>query len=172
MAPKSNVVTNELLLNIEADAPQIYAKTDIGLLPTGQSGEIPAALMNFAVPRSSRKRALAVQLALFIADKRNQLALVEEVPLLPSVIVSENELLARRGEDKLRTKALRCSFAQLPRARDFALGLQNSSDLEKAVKEAVEMTFYGQGTVQEALSAAEKQWNSIAAADIKGNCHE
>lgn len=157
----------QLLLNIEADAPQVYAQTDIGLLPVGASGEIPAALMNFVVPRSSAKRQLAIQLALFLTNKPNQLRLVREVPLLPSVIVSEQELLGERSDDALRLKALRYSLEQLPRARDFSLGLQSAPDLEKIVKEAVETAFYGQSAPQEALNSAENQWNSLVRADAK-----
>ncbi|MBQ7567585.1 sugar ABC transporter substrate-binding protein, partial [bacterium] len=151
----------QLLLSIEADAPQVYAQTDVGYLPTGASGELPAALMNLVVPCSSPRRAEALELALFITSKDKQLELVREVPLLPSAIVSERELFGGRQLPGLQNKALRCSFAQLPKANDFSLGLPDAPQLEKALKEAVEMTFYGQGSAEEALKMAEGYWNSI-----------
>ena len=158
----------QLLLGIAADAPAVYAVSGVALLPTGESGEIPAALMNFAIPRSSAKHQAAVQLALFLTNKNNQLALVHEVPLLPSVRVSEAELFASGQRGGLTAEALRCSFVQLPRARDFSLGLQNSQDLEKTLKEAVEMSFYGQAAAGEALRNAEDQWNAIISGNSEG----
>ncbi len=153
----------QLLLNIAADAPEVYAHTGVSSLPLGSSGTLPAALMDLVVPRSSQHRQLAVQLAAFIANKQNQLAFVREVPLLPSTIVSEAEMFPPevRAGDALQAQALRLSFAQLQRAEDFSLGLERARELEKTINKAVESAFYGQCEVPQALGEAEREWNEI-----------
>lgn len=152
----------QLLLGIKADAPEVYAQTDIAPLPVEDNGEIPGALMNLVVPQASKHRDLAVELALLLTSPGNQLKFVQQVPLLPSVRVPEDAVLGSYRQDgQLFAKALRISLAQLSLARDFSLDLPRSSELEKVLKDAVEASFYGQDTPARALERAEEQWNKI-----------
>ena len=118
--------------------------------------------MNLVVPRASKHGDLALAFALALTSQDNQLEFVKQVPLLPSVKVNEAAVLdGYREEGQLFAKALRVSFAQLPRAKDFSLALPRSNELEKILKEAVEASFYGQDTPEQSLERAEEQWNKI-----------
>lgn len=148
------------LLKIKADAPSVYANTGVTGLPLSSSGTIPAAQMNLVVPRSSKHRALALELAAWITSPANQLGFAREVPLLPSTWRTAQDKFFREGRgEPLQDEAVRLSLAQLSRAHDMSLNLARSRDLEKILNEAVEASMYGRSTVIGALRNAASEWN-------------
>ena len=150
----------QLLLKIQSDAPSVYARTGVAPLPETPTGTLPASLMNLVVPRSSLHRDLAVEFALFLTSPANQLAFVQEVPLLPSTRQTAQDDFFRLGKgEPLQDEAIRISLQQLPQARDFSLGLDHQQDLERLLKEAVEATLYGRLEAEEALNQAALEWN-------------
>ena len=145
----------QVLLQIKADAPHVYAQTWAAPLSWSPEGRVPAALMNLAVPRSSRHRALACELALFITSWSNQLAFAKEVPLLPSTWRSTRDpFFTQRHGDPLQCEALNISLRQLPKANDYSLSLPGARQLERTLNLAVEAAVYGQKSSAEALTDA------------------
>ncbi len=155
----------QFLLRIQADAPGVYAETGVARLPEAPSGLVPASTMNFAVPRSSRHRALATELALFLTNPANQLAFDKLVPILPSTrkTAEDDYFQSGRGEP-LQDQAVRISIDQLAQARDFSLGLPRQRDLNRILNENVEAALLGELTSQQALDQAAQRWNSILSA--------
>ncbi|MGM9992665.1 MAG: extracellular solute-binding protein [Candidatus Bruticola sp.] len=159
----------QLLAQIKADAPQVYAHTDIAPLPWSHEGVVPAALMNFAVPQSSKNKAMAVKLALFLTNWQNQLKFALEVPLLTSSRRSAKSSLFRKSRgDALLDKAIQVSLQQLPKSDDFSLSLPRSRDLERIISRAAEAAIYGEKGSAQALDEAAKQWNQIVEASGYG----
>lgn len=162
----------QLLLQIKADAPQVYAQTDIAPLPWSKEGKVPAALMNLAVPQSSPHKELAVKLALFITNWQNQLKFAQEVPLLTSTWRSTQDPFFTRGNgDPLQDKAVHVSLKQLAKANDFSLSLPRARDLERLLNKAVESAIYGDKSSSEALSEAAQAWDKIIEASGYGDKH-
>lgn len=152
----------QMLGQIKADAPDVYANTDVAALPWSSQGLVPAAVMNFTVPQASRRKALAVRLALFLSDWENQLKLCKEVPLLPSTVrTAKDRFFTDGSRDLLQAKASRISLQQLNKACDFALSLPHARDLERTVNNAAESAVYGDKSPSEALQKAAEQWNAI-----------
>ncbi len=150
----------QLLLKIQSDAPSVYARTGVAPLPETPTGTLPASLMNLVVPRSARHRDMAVKFGLFLTSPANQLDFVREVPLLPSTRQTAQEDYFDQGKgEPLQDEAIRLSVRQLPRARDFSLGLDHQQDLERLLKEAVEAALYGRLEPGEALNQAALEWN-------------
>ncbi|MCD6310689.1 MAG: sugar ABC transporter substrate-binding protein, partial [Candidatus Eremiobacteraeota bacterium] len=74
----------QFLLRIKINAPDVYNVTGVGPYPVGKAGIVPVATMNFVVPKASKNREKAVELALFFTNDENQLKFCKLVPLLPS----------------------------------------------------------------------------------------
>ncbi|MGM9999343.1 MAG: extracellular solute-binding protein [Candidatus Bruticola sp.] len=159
----------QLLTQIKADAPQVYAHTDIAPLPWSNDGIVPAALMNFAVPQSSKNKATAIKLALFLTNWQNQLKFAQEVPLLTSSRRSVQEPFFQQSRgDALLDKAMQVSLQQLPKADDFSLSLPHARDLERIINRAAEAAIYGEKGSEQALNEAAVQWNQIIEASGYG----
>ncbi len=154
----------QFLLRIKADAPSVYEQTRLAPLPATKAGTVPAATMNFAIPRSSKHRELAVKLALFLTSPKAQLEFAKLVPLLPSTIESTRDpFFENGGEDRLQSEAVRISIAQLPDARDFSLALPRQKDLSRSLNTAVEKAIRGEATSQQALDEAARDWEKTLA---------
>ncbi|MBQ7529791.1 sugar ABC transporter substrate-binding protein [bacterium] len=152
----------QLLLQIKADAPEVYKVTDVAKLPWSSKGLLPASLMNFVIPQSSKHKELAVKLGLFLTSWQNQLAFAKEVPLLTSTIKSTEDkfFIQGRGEP-LQDKAIRISLQQLPYARDFSLKLSHSKELERLINRGAEKAIYGEVEPLPALQSTALEWNEI-----------
>jgi putative chitobiose transport system substrate-binding protein len=157
----------QMLLKIRSEAPSVYATSGLAPLPRTPTGTVPAAVMNFVVPRPCRHRAQALELGLFLTSPQNQLAFDRLTPVLPSTVDTARDAYFRRPDtgDPLLDEALRISARQLPRARDFALGLPHQQDLNRFLQEAVEAAMYGSATPEQALHQAAARWNRVLAAE-------
>lgn len=154
----------QFLLRIKADAPSVYQATALAPLPATETGTIPAATMNFAVPVSSKNRELAVDLALFLTSPQAQLEFAKLVPLLPSTIESTRDpYFQTGGEDALQAEAVRISLGQLSQCRDFSLALPRQKDLMRSLNAAVEQAIRGEVPTEEALSRAAAAWDTTLA---------
>jgi ABC-type glycerol-3-phosphate transport system substrate-binding protein len=154
----------QFLLRIKADAPSVYQATALAPLPETATRTIPAATMNFAVPVSSKNRALAVELALFLTSPEAQLEFAKLVPLLPSTIESTKDpYFQTGGQDKLQAEAVRISLGQLTQCRDFSLALPRQKDLMRALNAAVEKAIRGEVPSEQALAEAAASWEATLA---------
>ncbi|MEW6279427.1 MAG: sugar ABC transporter substrate-binding protein [Candidatus Eremiobacterota bacterium] len=156
----------QFLLKVKSDAPQVYAVTGVAPYPRAPTDTLPAATMDLAIPRPSRHRQLALELALFVTSPENQLAFCRQAPILPTSRAAARDPFFQQGvgEDPLLDQAVRISIEQLERARDFSLGLPHQQDLNRALKEALEAAMYGRSTPREALRNAALRWNGILGA--------
>ena len=151
-----------LLKRIEKDSPTVYSQTDVAPMPLGKANVIPAATMNLAVPVSSKNKKLAVEFALFVTNDKHQLQFCKLVPLLPSTKEAAKDEFFKKDTGKpLQDKARKISIEQLFKAKDLSLGLRHQSDLNRAIKEALEAAMYGRLTPETALNKAVKRWDEI-----------
>lgn len=154
----------QFLLRIKADAPSVYQATALSPLPQTPTQMVPAATMNFAIPRSSQQRELAVELALFLTSPQAQLEFAKLVPLLPSTVeTARDPYFQKGGEDPLLAEAVRLSIEQLPRARDFSLALPRQKDLLRALNDAVERAVRGEVETRQSLEEAAASWQRTLA---------
>ncbi len=149
---------------IRDEAPSVYAETGIAALPPSRTGEVPAATMNFAIPRSAEHREWALELALHLTGPRAQLELCRLVPVLPSTVESaEDPFFRDPGPDPLLAQAVEISLRQLRSAQDFTLALPRQKDLSRALSTETERAIRGEISAREALERAAEQWRAILA---------
>ena len=155
----------QFLLKIKADAPSVYEQTAVAPMPRTQTNTLPAATMNFVVPRSCPNRKEAVKLGLFLTSPQAQLEFCKRVPILPSTIESTEDSYFQNAakNSSLQSEAVRISLDQLPRARDFNLALPRQKDLMRALQNSVQEALRGQKTTEQALKEAAKAWNKTLA---------
>ena len=154
----------QFLLRIKADAPSVYEVTGLAPMPRTKTNTLPAATMDFVVPRASKHKEEAIKLGLFLTSPEAQLEFCKLVPILPSTVKSaEDPFFQSGGEDPLQAEAVRISLSQLPRARDFNLGLPRQKDLMRSLQNAVEQAVRGEKPTAEALSEAAREWEKTLA---------
>lgn len=154
----------QFLLRIKADAPSVYEATGIAPMPRTKTNTLPAATMDFVIPRASKHKEEAIKLGLFLTSPEAQLEFCKLVPILPSTVKSaEDPFFQSGGEDALQTEAVRISLSQLPRARDFNLGLPRQKDLMRSLQNAVEQAVRGEKPTADALNEASQEWEKTLA---------
>jgi len=151
-----------LLKRIQKDSPGVYKNTGVAPMPLGKGNVIPAATMNLVVPISSKKRKIAVEFALFVTNNKHQLQFCKLVPLLPSTKkAAKDEFFNEDTGKPIQDEARKISIKQLFKARDLSFGLKHQTELNRAIKEALEASFYGRKTPKEALDEAVRRWNEV-----------
>lgn len=154
----------QFLLRIKADAPSVYDVTGIAPMPRTKTNTLPAATMNFVVPRSAKHREESIKLGLYLTSPQAQLEFCKLVPILPSTIESTKDpFFQEGGEDPLQAEAVRISLSQLPRARDFNLALPRQKDLIRSLQNSVEQAIRGEKSSGDALRDASQDWDRTLA---------
>ena len=162
----------EFLATIKTNAPQVAADTVPYPPLTGADGAANVAVMNLAISRQSRHPKLAVNLASFITNPRNQLRFAQAARVLPSSAPAlgtlERELKAAQGvEDGANTlvaSARLLSAETLQRAKVLVPADPGVKRLQAILYGQLQRAMLGQLSSDAALAEAERHWNAYAAA--------
>lgn len=149
-----------LLRQIENDAPEVYANTDVAPHPTREANVLPVALMHLVIPAQSESVEQATDFALFVTNAENQLELAKNSVTVPSVITATEDEFFQQ-EDTLDAKARKVMAEELAIAQDPFLGLPEWGRLEKALRDEYTAAWAGTKTTEEAMNDAAETWNSI-----------
>jgi putative chitobiose transport system substrate-binding protein len=108
----------QFLTLISQNAPELYAKLEVGPQLAGASGKVGVGVMNLVVPKGAKRASEAVDLALFITNAENQLAFAKRVPILPSIksAAQSDYFTTLPTEPSLEDRARRIAAQQLDRA--------------------------------------------------------
>jgi putative chitobiose transport system substrate-binding protein len=127
--------------------------------------------MNLAVPRQSALPAEAVSFALFLTDSANQARFAQEARVLPSsrraLAEIERNLQAERPGDRaaaLVRQARLQSAETLRQAEVLVPASPGVKRLQAIIYRHLQRAMLGQVGSDEALAAAERDWNAYAAA--------
>lgn len=151
----------QFLALIKKNSPQLYPKLGVGPQITGRSGKVGMGVMNLVVARASAHPAEAVELALFVTNAANQLALCKPSNQLPSIQAALKDLFYSPRGNTLEERARRINARQLARAVLLVKPMPRQTELGQALDEALQKAALGRATPAEALAEAEKKWNSI-----------
>ena len=162
----------EFLATIKTNAPQVAADTVPYPPLTGADGAANVAVMNLAISRQSRHPKLAVNLASFITNPRNQLRFAQAARVLPSSAPAlgtlERELKAAQGvadgANTLVGRARLLSAETLQRARVLVPADPGVKRLQAILYGQLQRAMLGQLSSDAALAEAERHWNAYAAA--------
>ncbi len=161
----------EFLRSIRTNAPGIAAATRPHPPLTGADGAANVAVMNLAVPRQSAMPKEAVSFALFLTDAANQTRFAEQARVLPSARLSLGELETRLRrpesddpQDALVQQARLLSLETLSRARVLVPASPGVKRLQAILYRQLQRAMLGQIESDQALAAAEQDWNRYAEA--------
>ena len=156
-----------LLKNIETNAPAIYKTTKILPLhdvnqPTNRTDVLAMVLV---VPAKSQHPKLATELALWLTNTKNQLALAKIAPVLPSTKVGlQNEWFQSSATplaaQSPMEQARRLGAQQLLRATEPFPLLPRQKLVNEAVDDTVQKLLFEQTPVKPALKALDAKLNA------------
>jgi putative chitobiose transport system substrate-binding protein len=161
----------DFLRNLQTNAPGVAARTAPFPPITGADGEANVAVMNLVVPRQSALPAEAVSFGLYLTDATNQLRFAEQARVLPSASAALLALEQRLGdtgaaaqEPALVRQARLLSARTLEQARVLVPAIPGVKRLQAIVYTQLQRAMLGELDSDAALAAAEREWNSYAAA--------
>jgi putative chitobiose transport system substrate-binding protein len=161
----------DFLRNLQTNAPGVAARTAPFPPITGADGEANVAVMNLVVPRQSVLPAEAVSFGLFLTNATNQLRFAEQARVLPSASAALVALEQRLGdsgtaeqEPPLVRQARLLSARTLEQARVLVPAIPGVKRLQAIVYTQLQRAMLGELDSDAALAAAEREWNSYAAA--------
>ncbi|MCP9771991.1 extracellular solute-binding protein [Synechococcus sp. Tobar12-5m-g] len=161
----------EFLRSIQTNAPQIAAVTKPHPPLTGPNGRANVAVMNLAVPRQSALPKQAVSFALFLTNAENQARFAEQARVLPSAKGAlgrierrlRDQTLADPRQELVRRARLQ-SVETLKRAEVLVPASPGVKRLQAILYRHLQRAMLGQVSSDNALAAAELEWNRYAAA--------
>jgi putative chitobiose transport system substrate-binding protein len=149
----------QFLTIVKENAPQLYPRVVIGQQLT--DGPVGVGVMNLVVPAASPKKEAAAELALFLTNDKNQLALAKLAPVLPSAIKATQDAYFTGGGSDAISTARRVSVAQLPKATVLVPAIaRENPELAKALDMALQQACLGQKTPKAALEEAAATWRA------------
>ncbi|MCX5920588.1 MAG: extracellular solute-binding protein [Candidatus Melainabacteria bacterium] len=154
-----------LLKSIETNSPAIYANTKVYPLQnkdqTQRRTDILAMVL--VVPAKSEHPKLAAELALWLTNTKNQLALAKAAPVLPSTVAGLKDgwfqpsatLEVKSAVEEARVLGAK----QLLEATEPFPVLPNQKLVNEAVKDTVQTVLFKQQPIQPALEALDAKLN-------------
>lgn len=133
------IVTGANFLNIiKENAPEVYKKTLVSYQITGDNGKYDFSLMNLCIPQKSRYKKEALDFALFLTNKNNQLKFTRNTLVLPvnnqalSIIIKESTLENKSKKiNNIDFKAKSISAKQLNNLQDAHTSIYRKSIIER-----------------------------------------
>ncbi len=150
----------QFLRQIQENAPNIAAVTEIGPQIVGETGLRSAAVMNLVALQSSPKAEAAVALAQFLTNDANQLAFARIANTLPSTQKAAADPFFREEGDLL-ARARRISAEQLPQAAVLVPPSDRLDELRKILYEELQRAMLGEKDASRALTDAANRFNQL-----------
>jgi putative chitobiose transport system substrate-binding protein len=157
----------QFLQFIKNSNPDVYAKVavapQIGFDELAADGVPPnIAAMNVAVMQSSPHRASAFRFAAFVTNAKNQLALAERVPILPSTRASyEAPLFRNPTSDALFDRARTLSIAQAKRGAVLVPPMRDYNKFRVSYSRNLQSVMLGKTSVDAALVNLNTTWGAL-----------
>ncbi len=154
----------EFLKTIANNAPTVYEQSKVSQQITGKTGKKNVAVMNLVIPRDSDKSQEAIEYALFVTNAQNQLQFSQQANVLPShqeAIAKYIDNLESQTSQDLVTEARKISAEQLDTAEVLIPPTKNINQLKKIIYENLQKAMLEEKTVEQAISDAENEWNSL-----------
>ncbi len=152
---------SQFLQMVAENAPDIAKVTDVAPQITGITGKKSAAVMNVAVPATSRHKELAVKFAQFLTNDANQLRFAQIANLLPSTTQAlQNDYFRKiKATDSVSDRARVISASQLAQAEVLIPPVQGIDQLRQIIYEELQLAMLKQKSIKEAIASAEQRWN-------------
>lgn len=154
--------TSSNLVGLQKNAPDVYADSVVEPAVTGPAG---VQLLNnqqvFGIPAASQHRAAAAEWLKFVTSAANQLAFCKIVAIYPSTLDTlKDPYFTNITGNTPAEQGRRVLVQTFPKIVDASLGSGNDENLRDIFDEQVRAYMTGSKTAAQALTDAEKQWNT------------
>ncbi|HEY9596396.1 MAG TPA: sugar ABC transporter substrate-binding protein [Cyanophyceae cyanobacterium] len=154
----------EFIKTIETNAPAIAKVSAAAPQITGKTGKKNVAVMNLVIPRDTTNPDGALKFALFVTNTKNQLEFAKAANVLPStteaVEAYKKELSSKANASPIE-QARAISASQLQDAEVLVPAMKDLNKLQKAIYENLQAAMLGEKSVEQAVTDAAQEWNSI-----------
>ena len=152
-----------LLLNVEKNAPDVYARLKVDRAVTGTSGKfVIPGMQTFAIPAKSDVREQAAEFIKWVTSPENQLALCKLVTVFPSTGTTLDDPFFTDIEAKTPADAARkVVVSELPDVVTEDLGTAADAELDKAYLEHIRGFMTGDQPASAVLAAVATEWNTL-----------
>lgn len=147
---------------IKENAPEVYENTDIAKQITGDLGQNDFSLMTLVVPLRAAKKAEAIDFALFLTNKENQLKLGK----LTNVLATDkkalkNEFYTRYDKKDLIAKARCTSAKQLNKIEPVLRQKKGQKEINILINTAVQEILLNNADIEKTLNEVSKKWKEL-----------
>ena len=147
---------------IQENSPSTYAHTGISPQFPVNSAYKDFSLMLLVVPRKSAHPKEAVEFAAFITNAKNQLALAQAAPVLPSVTAAlKDPYFSKSSKDDKLSQGRAISAGQLLKITQAYQVQPGQSAINKIVNDYVQLAMLGKVPEDKALTQAQDQINAM-----------
>jgi len=154
----------QFMKSIEQNAPTIAKVSEPATQITGETGKMSVAVMNIVIPKGTDNPEAAVKFALFITSPEQQLAFSKVANTLPSTTATLADPYFKVAEDAPAfDRARAISAQQLEKAEVLIPPVANVKQLQRILYTQLQAAMLGEKSVDEALAAAETEWNALQA---------
>jgi putative chitobiose transport system substrate-binding protein len=154
----------QFLSQVRNAAPQVYAKTRVAPPIAGADAPPNIAVMNVAVPKSSRNPELAFRFTAFLTNSANQLAFAKRVPILPSTRATlDDAFFTAPTGDALLDAARTLSVAQIKRGTVHIPPIASYNKLRVNYLRNLQSAMLGRVSSRAALQDIDRVWRGVLA---------
>lgn len=158
------IIGPNFLKSIQDNAPELYQKINVSPQIVGKARKVDFSVMNLIVPIKSRHKKEAVQFALFVTNKKNQLEFSKLTPTLPSNLEAlEDNFFTQTTSKTLEEKARTISATQLRNGAKALPVLRSQQELLSILNYYIQKALLKKMSPKKALDSACKQWEEILA---------
>jgi putative chitobiose transport system substrate-binding protein len=154
----------EFLNNIATNAPTIAKASASASQISGSTGKKNVAVMNLVIPKDTDVPDAALKFALYVTNDANQLGFAKAAKVLPSTVnaLKDPYFTAQPANPTPVDRARAISAEQMNDAEVLVPAMKNVKQLQKAIYSNLQAAMLGQKTVDQAITDAATEWNSLS----------
>ncbi|MCQ2958522.1 MAG: sugar ABC transporter substrate-binding protein [Candidatus Gastranaerophilales bacterium] len=149
------------LNTIKDNAPEVYSNLDIYPQLTGDNKKSDFSMMNLIIPLKAKHPKEAVDFALFLTNKENQLKFSKLAPVFPSQTESLNDKYFSVNSNDLEQKIRYIGAKGLNNSVTPIIIQKNHSLLNEIVDEMTQKVLLNAEDLTKATEKAQKEWEEI-----------
>jgi ABC-type glycerol-3-phosphate transport system substrate-binding protein len=149
------------LVAVEKNAPEVYK--DLEVAPGVRSPEgkyLLNGMQTFVIPAKADNKAAAAKWLKFVTSSANQVEFCKLVAIFPSTTESLTDPFFTQAAGSTPTDVARGLVAKsVSDVIDVTYGTEHDVELQEALEEQIRAVLSGSKTPQQAIAAAEAEWN-------------
>ena len=140
MAQKSAIIVagSNFVNMIKQNAPDVYSKSELKEQLTGSNGNYDISLMNLVIPKKSENIEEALDLALLLTNKENQLELSKLTNVIPANKYALEDEYFKTPSSDLYEHARYLSARQLDKLNEIDFGNKNKKVINEEINSTLE----------------------------------